>query len=108
MYGSQFKKVWRLESGTQGDRLIIVKERVEEFFEDHVVDLSRYVNFPAWAPDLSPCDFFLWWYLNIKVYVSPQIKIDQLQDGISKHVKRLEESLKMIRHWKQERKFVQE
>jgi hypothetical protein len=32
-----------------------------------------FCSWPAWSPDLIPCDYFLWGYVKDKVFVPPQI-----------------------------------
>jgi hypothetical protein len=35
-----------------------------------ITDLSFH-TWPLRSPDLTPCDFFLWWYVKDVVYVPP-------------------------------------
>jgi hypothetical protein len=39
-----------------------------EIFPGRLVSLRGDVGWPAWSPDLSICDFFLWGYLKEKVF----------------------------------------
>lgn len=49
---------------------------LNEYFEDRIVS-GRYrdrfgygLTWPAYSPDLSPCDFYLWDYLKSRAYMN--------------------------------------
>jgi hypothetical protein len=52
---------------------------VREIFPEHAILLSGELPWPARSPDLSVCDYFLWWYLNAKVYITRPWTIDDLK-----------------------------
>jgi len=37
-------------------------------FPGRLISLRGDVEWPAWSPDFSPCDVFLWGYLKEKVF----------------------------------------
>ena len=39
---------------------------------------------PAWSPNLTPCDYFIWGYVKDKVFVPPQpVSIPDLKNRIT-------------------------
>jgi len=41
-------------------------------------------TWPAWSPNLTPCDYFLWGYVKDKVFVPPQpVSIPDLKNRIT-------------------------
>jgi hypothetical protein len=47
-----------------------------------VVSLHEAVPWPPRSPDLSPCDFFLWEYLQAEVFKHRPRSLDQLKEAI--------------------------
>lgn len=39
-----------------------------DMFPEHIVSLRDVIEWPPRLPDLNPCDFFLWSYLEFQVY----------------------------------------
>ncbi|KAJ6648705.1 hypothetical protein Bhyg_03936 [Pseudolycoriella hygida] len=61
---------------------------LNQYFGERIVS-GRYVerfgyglSWPAYSPDLSPCDFFLWGYLKGRVYRNRPTTIDELKAEI--------------------------
>ena len=48
-------------------------------------------------PDLTPLDFFLWGYLKARVYVTPPVNLDDLQERITREVDVIRQDRRMIR-----------
>jgi hypothetical protein len=56
---------------------------------------------PARAPDLTPCDYFLWGYVKEKVFVPPQpVNIPDLKNRITAAVETITHDL-LIRVWQE-------
>jgi hypothetical protein len=53
-----------------------------EMFPGKLISLRGNVGWPAHSPDLSPCDLFLWGYLNSKVYTHRTENLQALKDAI--------------------------
>jgi hypothetical protein len=51
-------------------------------FPGRVVSLHEAVPWPLRSPDLSPCDFFLWGYLQAEVFQHRPRSLDQLKEAI--------------------------
>lgn len=61
---------------------------VNGYFQERVIS-GRYVerfgyglSWPAYSPDLNPCDFFLWGYLKSRAYINRPRTIDDLKTEI--------------------------
>ena len=52
----------------------------------NLISLRGDIGWPAWSPDLTPCDFFLWGYLKAKVYSHRPGTIEQLKEAIRQEV----------------------
>ena len=56
---------------------------------------------PAWSPDLTPCDYFLWGYVKDKVLVPPQpVSIPDLKNRITAAVETITPDL-LSRVWQE-------
>jgi hypothetical protein len=56
---------------------------------------------PAWSPDLTPCDYFLWGYVKDKMFLPPQpISIPDLKNRITAAVETIKPDL-LIRVWQE-------
>jgi len=55
-------------------------------FPGHLISLCGDIGWPAWSPDLTLCDFFLWGYLKAKVYAHHPGTIEQLKEAIRQEV----------------------
>ena len=57
--------------------------------------MRGFENFwPAYSPDLNPCDFFLWGYLKSKVYRDPIPEtLEDLKDNIRREIRKINASI---------------
>jgi len=55
---------------------------LKEMFPGRLISLRGDVGWPAWSPDLSPCDFFLWGYLKKKVFKHRPRSLEDLKERI--------------------------
>lgn len=53
-----FRYLWWAQDGAPAHRLIAVRNRLGELFQERVIALYRPVEWPPRSPDLTPCDFF--------------------------------------------------
>ena len=51
------------------------------------------MHWPARSPDLTPSDFFLWGYLNSRVYTTRVLSIEDLKARITAEVQRIPRSM---------------
>ena len=78
-----FRGLWWAQDGAPAHRLIEVRVRLNKVFgNNQVIGLGHDVEWPPRSPDLTPCDFFLWGYLNDKVFSTSPQNIDVLRQRI--------------------------
>lgn len=92
-----FRYVWWAQDGAPAHRLIAVRERLRELFNERVIALHHPVEWPPRSPDLTPCDFFLWGDLKNKVFVTPPRNLQDLQQRIQHEVEVLRQNPGTIR-----------
>jgi hypothetical protein len=51
-----------------------------------VISKGGGIPWPACSPDLSVCDYFLWGYLQCKVYLMKPRDIDELKNAIKEEI----------------------
>jgi hypothetical protein len=73
-----------------------VHARLNELFGDQVVALHRPIEWPPLSPDLTPCDFFLWGYVESKVFRSPPENVFNLRYRIIQVFEELRLNREMI------------
>ena len=49
-------------------------------FANRVVALYHDVEWPPRSPDMTPCDFLLWGYLKLQVFVTPPRDMQDLRN----------------------------
>ena len=49
-------------------------------FANRVVALYHDVEWPPRSPDMTPCDFLLWGYLKLQVFVNPPRDMQDLRN----------------------------
>jgi hypothetical protein len=55
-------------------------------FLGRLISLRGDVEWLAWSPDLSPCDFFLWGYLKEKVFKHRPRSLEDLKERIQQEI----------------------
>ena len=78
-------------------RRIVVRNRLHELFGNRIVALHEDIEWPPRSPDLTPCDFFLWGYLNDRVFKTPPTDIADLRRRIEMETDELRQNQQMIR-----------
>ena len=66
-----FQRFWWFQEVAPALCLRAVRLRLHEIFANHVVTLYREVEWPPRSSDMTPCNFFLWGFLKLKVFVTP-------------------------------------
>ena len=77
-----FERLTWAQDGAPAHRFHMVRNLLDEMFDNRVIGLGHQVEWPPRSPDLTPCDFFLWGYLKSKVFVSPPDSLDDLRQRI--------------------------
>ena len=81
-FGDRLNRLWLAQAGVPAHRCIIVRDRLNEVFNNRVIALGRETEWPPKFIDLTPCDFFLWGYINNKVFTTPPHNLNDLRNGI--------------------------
>lgn len=77
-----------MQDGARPHRTKKVFELLRQRFRSNIIGLDSEkftgsgVDWPAYSPDLNPCDFFLWGYLKDNVYKSQPQTINELKASI--------------------------
>ena len=77
-----FERLTWAQDGAPAHRFHMVRNLLDEMFDNRVIGLGHQVEWPPRSPDLTPCNFFLWGYLKSKVFVSPPDSLDDLRQRI--------------------------
>ena len=72
-------RVWWIQDGAPGNRLIGVCDRLQELFRHRVVGLGQAHEWPPRLPDLTPLDFFSWGYMKSLVSKTPPLHLTDLR-----------------------------
>lgn len=63
---------------------------LRKFFGKRLISRSCDMFWPAYSPDLNPCDFYLWGYLKSKVYLDPPPEtLQDLKKRIKSEIKKI-------------------
>ena len=87
--------VWFMQDGATPHTATNVLDALYEKFGDRVIS-RKYpeakdcgVTWPAYSPDLNPCDFFLWGYLKSLVYKPKPTDTSMLLRNIRREVRKI-------------------
>jgi hypothetical protein len=61
----------------------------KQFTEERLISRNSTFKWPAYSPDLNPCDYYLWGYLKSKVYSPYPQDIDELKNNIRREFKKI-------------------
>lgn len=62
------ESVWYQQDGCPAHNAIIVRQFLEETFQERLMSGFGTIKWPPRSPDLSPNDFFLWGFLKTQIY----------------------------------------
>ena len=65
----QLADTWFQQDGATAYTARVTMNFLRQMFPGRPISLRGDVNWPARSPDFSPCDFFLWGYMQSKVYI---------------------------------------
>lgn len=76
--------LWFQHDGCPAHYSVLVREYLNEVFPGRWIGRGGVVPWPARSPDLSPNDFFLWGYLETKIYSHEETykSINDLKDAL--------------------------
>jgi len=82
------RRMLHQELGIHPYKMMLAQELsiLREMFPGHLTSLYGDIGWPAWSPDLTPCDFFLWGYLKAKVFACCPGTIEQLKEAVRQEV----------------------
>ena len=63
-------------------KLLAVRQRLAQVFGNRVAAIYHVVEWPPQSQDLTSCDFFLWGYLEVQVFATLPLNLDDLHRGI--------------------------
>ncbi|GBN82707.1 hypothetical protein AVEN_156381-1 [Araneus ventricosus] len=93
-----FESLWFMQDGATPHRTNEVFDLFEEHFNERIVALGYPksknvgIDWPAYSPDLNPCDSFLWGYIKDKVYAGNPQSIEDLKTAIQIVIESIETS----------------
>ena len=83
---------WWMQDGARPHRTSKIFGLLDQHFGERIIslDANKYnksgIDWPAYSPDLNPCDFFLWGYLKDTIYKNPIQTIDDLVREIERQI----------------------
>ncbi|XP_025200561.1 uncharacterized protein LOC112598348 [Melanaphis sacchari] len=70
------------KDGAPAHNAIVVKNYLNEYFENRWIGTNGIIKWPPRSPDLTPLDYFLWGYLKTVVYANPPTNLIDLKQKI--------------------------
>lgn len=84
------EEIWFQMDGCPAHNSRVVREYLQESFNNKVIGKGYEIGWPPRSPDLSPNDFFLWGHLKSKIYSGNRFEnLEQLQTTIRDHCARI-------------------
>ena len=65
-----FQYLWWFQDRAPAHRLKVVRHKLHEMFANRVVIFYHEVEWPPRSFDMTHCDFFLWGYMKLQVFVT--------------------------------------
>ena len=86
-YGGQFNDgsfshLWWAQDGAPAHTYVNISTWKTEFFRHTIIALHHRHEWPPRSPDLTPCESFLWGYLESKVYATAPSDLPDLTQRI--------------------------
>ncbi|GFW64219.1 putative transposable element [Trichonephila clavipes] len=76
------QQLWFQQEGATCPTVRATIELLKDTFGDHLISRFGPVNWPPRSCDLTPLDYFLWFYVKSSVYADKPQTLDQLEDNI--------------------------
>jgi len=90
------EKMWFQQDGATAHTARASMTFIRQMFPQHVVSRFGDVPWPPRSPDLSACDFFLWGYLESKVYVRKPRTVDDLKVSIREEIATVPQGIAIV------------
>lgn len=84
--GGNMDEIYFQQDGAPPHYGVIVRQYLNEVFQDRWIGRRGHIEWPPRSPDLTPLDFFLWGYLKSKVYATKPQDLDDLRGRITQEV----------------------
>ena len=81
--------IWFQQDGATAHITQRTMRYLRELFPRHIISHCGDISWPAWSPDLAPCDFFLWGYLKEEVYKHRPCNLVELKMEIRKEIQQI-------------------
>lgn len=75
-------EMWFQQDGAPAHTAGMSRNQLNETFGDQWVGIGGPVEYPARSPDLTPCDFFVWSFIQNIVYATPVATEEELWQRI--------------------------
>lgn len=72
---------------------IEVRQYLDRKLPEHWMGRGGSISWPAYSPDLTPCDYFLWGYIKDIVYRNPPRTISELKTKIGQAIRSINEDM---------------
>jgi len=86
------QRTWFQQDGATSHTFNTSMPRVRELFPQKLISRRGDKNWSPRSPDLNPMDFFLWGYLEFKVYVNNPTSLAQWRENIRYEMAAIKES----------------
>lgn len=84
--GGNMDEIYFQQDGAPPHYGVIVRQYLNEVFQDRWIGRRGHIEWPPRSPDLTPLDFFLWGYLKSKVYATKPQDLDDLRGRITREI----------------------
>jgi hypothetical protein len=79
--------VWFQQDGATCHIFRAAMEFLRQTFPGRLISLRVNVEWPSRSPDLSSCDYFLWDYLKVRVYINKPCTLKTLSETITQEIR---------------------
>ena len=66
--GDVVNNIWFMQDGASAHTAILSRRLLSDYFGDRIIGKHFSVDWPQRSPDISPCDYFLWGYIKVRLY----------------------------------------
>ena len=70
--------LWFQLDGPPQQKVSSVKQYLRDTFQQQIIGYVSCIEWSPRSPDLNPLDFFLWGYINQRVYATPPSTLQEL------------------------------
>jgi hypothetical protein len=91
--GNNPSSEWFQQDGATAHTARVLMSVLQEMFQQHVISHGSDDPWPAHSPDLSTCEYFLWWYLKGKVLISKPRTTEELKPRVKEEIAAIPEQM---------------